>query len=403
MPSKLGLSSLIAVMMLFVAHFLCAVERFKFQYRAGETYRIVSNVEQNIYSNNRLTSKASFTNLINVKIESVDDTHGTILARYRIVEKFDSGEAIDRVTSEYTVTYKRDHLGRTIIGGDAFLPMVRNVPQFPDKPIKVGDIWVFPGEEVYDFRDVLGIKRPYRFPILVSYEYLGDQKSPYDENNYPAFAIRYPLQHARRVNTPSGTKTVTISGNTKQILLWDRTRGRPHSYEEAYEFGWKIGGKKVTFAGTAMAYIEEITEREAVQIKEEIEKGLAYADVQDVHVEIDDEGVVIRIANLQFAPNSTRFLAGEQERISKITATIAHLPQKQLLIEGHTALAGSEAGQISLSIARANSVAQILRSLGFANLIVQGVGATQPLAPNSTESGRRQNRRVEIKIIGNQQ
>jgi outer membrane protein OmpA-like peptidoglycan-associated protein len=55
----------------------------------------------------------------------------------------------------------------------------------------------------------------------------------------------------------------------------------------------------------------------------------------------------------------------------------------------------------SLSEKRAKAVSEYLTSKGIPSgrLQYKGYGKTQPLADNSTQEGRKQNQRVELKII----
>ena len=69
-------------------------------------------------------------------------------------------------------------------------------------------------------------------------------------------------------------------------------------------------------------------------------------------------------------------------------------------IVGHTDSVGSDAYNMDLSLRRARSVADWLASRGVnpGRLYTEGRGERQPRADNSTEQGRRMNRRVEIFI-----
>ena len=71
-----------------------------------------------------------------------------------------------------------------------------------------------------------------------------------------------------------------------------------------------------------------------------------------------------------------------------------------ITIEGHTDDIGDEAYNMNLSQKRSQSVAKYLISKGIAKSKIQtvGYGAKKPLAPNTTEENRQQNRRVEISI-----
>ena len=69
-------------------------------------------------------------------------------------------------------------------------------------------------------------------------------------------------------------------------------------------------------------------------------------------------------------------------------------------VYGHTDNTGSDAHNQDLSQRRAVSVATILANQGIdqRRFYIEGKGETDPIASNATETGRTQNRRVEIQI-----
>jgi outer membrane protein OmpA-like peptidoglycan-associated protein len=71
-----------------------------------------------------------------------------------------------------------------------------------------------------------------------------------------------------------------------------------------------------------------------------------------------------------------------------------------VIVEGHTDAIGSEAYNQALSIRRAEAVYRYLVNHGVApeRLHVEGYGETRPVASNDTETGRAQNRRVELRV-----
>lgn len=91
----------------------------------------------------------------------------------------------------------------------------------------------------------------------------------------------------------------------------------------------------------------------------------------------------------------------ERSRISKVAEMLEEIIKKNeftILIEGHTADLGKPVGQMNLSIERTRTVMNALIEEGLPrNLFTyKGYGATQPVADNATEEGRKQNRRVDI-------
>ena len=73
----------------------------------------------------------------------------------------------------------------------------------------------------------------------------------------------------------------------------------------------------------------------------------------------------------------------------------------RLVVTGHTDSTGAADYNYNLSNRRATSVANYLAANGVdqSRLIAQGVGPDQPIASNTTESGKAQNRRVELQIV----
>ena len=76
-------------------------------------------------------------------------------------------------------------------------------------------------------------------------------------------------------------------------------------------------------------------------------------------------------------------------------------PEYVLQITGHTDSDGSEASNLILSQSRINSVVDFIVQEGFSSDEIQTInkGESMPMTSNETEEGKRQNRRVEIKLI----
>jgi phosphate transport system substrate-binding protein len=69
---------------------------------------------------------------------------------------------------------------------------------------------------------------------------------------------------------------------------------------------------------------------------------------------------------------------------------------RQILLFGFSDNYGASRLNLRISKQRAQSVADQLQTRGLAPSLVTGYGKALPMAPNESEEGREQNRRVEI-------
>jgi outer membrane protein OmpA-like peptidoglycan-associated protein len=87
--------------------------------------------------------------------------------------------------------------------------------------------------------------------------------------------------------------------------------------------------------------------------------------------------------------------------LDSVAQVLAKFKDANLVVTGHTDSPGATDYNYNLSNRRATSVTNALASRGVeqSRLLSQGMGPDQPLASNQTESGKAQNRRVELKIV----
>ena len=86
--------------------------------------------------------------------------------------------------------------------------------------------------------------------------------------------------------------------------------------------------------------------------------------------------------------------------LQAMVAIFKEYPEANFAIEGHTDSVGSSKSNQLLSERRANAVRDYLISNGINadRLTAVGYGEDQPIDDNSTASGRKNNRRVEVKL-----
>lgn len=135
--------------------------------------------------------------------------------------------------------------------------------------------------------------------------------------------------------------------------------------------------------------------------KNDLEKDLGTV----AQVERVGEGIQLKFdSGLLFAVNSEKLSPEAEANLAKFSETLKKYPETYILVDGHTDNTGTHEYNQTLSVKRAESVARFLQNKNVARkrLGTRGLGETQSVADNSTESGKQQNRRVEVSIWANE-
>ena len=122
--------------------------------------------------------------------------------------------------------------------------------------------------------------------------------------------------------------------------------------------------------------------------------------IEVLQAEATDRGLVLTLGDVLFATGRADLKSGGTTTLDKLVVFLNDYPNRTVAIEGHTDDVGSLEMNQTLSQHRAAAVKTYLTQHGIQSLrlTATGMGETQPIADNSTESGRQQNRRVEIII-----
>ena len=388
-------------------------EKFVYQYNLGEKFKVLSTVKEDVLVNGVFNHYAEIVNRISYEVSDVksDDfgnSMGFLEASFMTTEKaFDSSRNQISGSSfewgeEYLSEFWRDSLGIYEIKPTYFMPVVRNVPVFPNRDLKIGDTWEAEGHEAYDIRQTFNVDEPLIIPFTANYTYSGTKEV--DGKLLHVINVEYSIFYD--IPVPKGapsTYPVASMGYSYQTIYWDNELGSIDSYEDEFRIILEMqNGDKFEFRGTSQA---EYTERVAVATDETLsllQEQLENLDISDTTVSKDDIGITLSMENIQFKPDSAYLMESEKRKLEKIAELLKAFPDNDLLVSGHTALSGSLESCQELSELRAVAVSEYLQKLGVKDayhIFTRGFGASKPIGDNSTEAGMSKNRRVEITII----
>ena len=403
------------ILFIFGASSSLYAEVFRFRFKDGDTYRINSTVTEDVYLNGQFAHQAYITNRVTVEVSDVQPaSNGKPSSALHTCTFMTSEQNSNRTFSwgrEYPSVFRRDEFGIYTIGEQYFMPVVRDVPVFPQHDVKEGESWRHSASEAHDLRDNFNIQKPFVVPVDVTYTYQGPTQR--EGKTYQLIEVNYDLYYdiplKNLQNRRNGNAAlpmlypVRTMGYSKQRLYWDNEAGLLPYYDEVFTIMMELNtGAVIEYRGSAKAEITALQRMDKEEIAGVLNKNIRDMGISNTTVEKTDEGITISLENIQFEPDSARLLPAEKEKIEKIGKLLSAYPDYELLISGHTALAGKAEDRQVLSEQRAAAVANYLVELGVReqhHIFTRGFGAEKPVAPNTTEANRARNRRVEITVL----
>ena len=418
MKKIFNLRNLCNLWLLFFISFSCYAQSgeklLRFKYKNGDNYRMLSTVNEVVKVNGHFNHSAEIVNRVSARITSIDkDGRGLNEATFVTLEQSKTRESNGTLSygEEYESKYWRDELGVFEIGSQYFMPVIRDLPVFPQKAVKIGETWTANGQEAHDLRRSFANEGPFRVPFTATYTYLRDEEgissdSKHEKKTFQVIGVKYSLFFESPIPENAYSITddfpVTTMGFSNRTIWWDNEKGQIDHYTEDFRIVMETYyGDQYDFTGKSRTEITDFertaTDANLAVVLEKV-KDL---DLKDVNVTKSEKGLTISVENIQFKPNSAELLDSEKRKIDKIAKIIENYPN-DLLISGHTALSGTAESCQVLSEERADSVAKYMIKIGLRDkyhIFTQGFGARIPLASNATEEGMARNRRVEITIL----
>lgn len=177
-----------------------------------------------------------------------------------------------------------------------------------------------------------------------------------------------------------------VGGALGGYLLGDIVGGRRDRTEKI------VGAGIGAVAGAGIGYYLEQQERE-------LRQKTAGTGIDVIR---DGDSLLLNMpSEVTFDVDSSAVKPQFRNTLNDVAATLVQYESTYIDVYGHTDSTGSDAYNQTLSERRAQSVSSYLSSRGVqpARLATRGFGESQPVASNTTEDGRAQNRRVEIRIV----
>jgi len=137
--------------------------------------------------------------------------------------------------------------------------------------------------------------------------------------------------------------------------------------------------------------------------QQQSEETLRQTLAQLAQVREEARGLIVTLpGNIYFDVNKSDVKPAMRERLTEIGRALATVPDRHILIEGHTDSDGAASYNLELSRLRAESVRSVLVAGGVGpdRVETHGYGETRPVASNASAAGKAQNRRVEIVLQG---
>ncbi len=379
---------------------------FQFKYKEGDAYRVLSTVQEDVFFNNVFHHHAEILNRVSVRVTGLDDAGNGIHDAIFMTSENSTGASGKAFSygEDYKSVFTRDAAGRYDISDQYFMPVVRDVPIFPDKEIEPGYKWTAQGHEAHDLRRTFDIKTPYKIPFNAEYEFLGTVED--GEKIFYKFEVQYELEYSvdlKKYDPSKGEVPVATQGYSHQYIFWDIEKGCIDHYNEEFKIEMLTSSNNILrFEGIAHAEVTEFTRTADETTVAAVLEKITDLGIDDVSVTAGEKGLTLSIENIQFMPDSDILMPSERAKLDKIAQILNAYPENDLLVTGHTALRGTKESRQKLSEERAQAVANYLirnKVRDKYHVFTKGMGGDVPVADNKTEAGRAKNRRVEITIM----
>ena len=142
----------------------------------------------------------------------------------------------------------------------------------------------------------------------------------------------------------------------------------------------------------------QLAEQQTAQMRERLKQQLN----QVLQTRETARGLIVNMSDVLFDFGKYTLKPEAREKLAKVSGILLAYPGLKMQVEGYTDNIGSDEFNQKLSDQRAGAVRDYLVTQGVTDgsITAQGYGKTHPIADNTSNSGRAQNRRVEMVVSG---
>ena len=365
----------------------------------------------------RVRENGRYIGYANRELREVYEKHEEIPAGWLVfgdarllgATKKDGYPVAARLEESESVSFTLGYSGAVTEAGDGF-PRLRGFPTFPEEELQPGDYWEAP-------IDILIIGPRGDRAVLnqtASYRYIGIQ--PYMGRDARYFEVQWAIRY-RGSNPDIDSFLNQVEGSHRVSLVVDAETGAPVMARDNLKENWQWADSRVESRdGFALIFWDGVPPLDSSGIKEHFKDQ--FGDKVVIETEFDDmkdsnnnsedilitdtpKGLSVTLKNLHFQPDLALLLPEDKPLLDELAGILKGIPDRTILVRGHTADVGRPEDEKKLSEERAKAITDELSLQGIdpRRLIYEGVGAAEPLVSNHSESGRKQNRRVELLIL----
>jgi len=181
-------------------------------------------------------------------------------------------------------------------------------------------------------------------------------------------------------------------GKIFHVITYGKGAMGAHSSQLNKEERWKVSMYVRTLQHGGDFKLSEL-----LGSKEEVD----FASISEEEVANMVVGSKISLRHVYFNVGSSDLSADSKDELEKLAHLMTTHPNMKIEVAGHTDNTGNEESNVTLSHKRALSITNdmVAHGININRLVSKGYGSEFPVADNTTDNGKKLNRRIEFEIL----